>query len=353
MWLSAHGRVRLAANRLIAALDFGSDSAIVLIGQKKDDGRFELVGAGEAKAQGVKPGVIENVGDAVEAVIEASGKAEAAAGIKIKTLYYNFDDPSMLSVRSKGAITLKGENEIQPSDVDEAESVARRLVGHFESSPVYAKSDEYLIDDKDVVLNPLGVFARRIEVSMHLLQARAQFCQDWEKVMRRCQFPKSVRVLTAWSVASGIAGSQSFQGKKLIVDLGSDYTNIFVYGRGCILDYKVLLTAQKSDIRGDRRIAAAKELLDRHSDIQEILVTGDLAEEEHAKPAWVEMAKGIPVRPATPQGVTKLTQPKFASVVGLLWVADELQKKSPIMSKDRNFIGEVKQKAQAFIQEYF
>lgn len=353
MWLSAHGRVRLASNRLISALDFGSDRVIALVAHKKEDGKFELVGAGDAKAQGVKPGVIENVGDAVESVYEAVSKAENAAGIKIKSLYYNFDDPLMKCVRSKGALSLKGEGEIQPADIEEAESVARRLVGHFDYNIVYAKSDEYLIDDKDMVLNPTGVFARRLEVSMHILQARAQFCQDWEKIMRRCHFSKTERVLTAWSVARAVTVGQDSVGKKLIVDLGADYTNVFIYGRESILDIKTILTAQKSDIRGDKRILSAKELLAKHSDIQEILVTGDLAEEEHEKQAWVEMAEGIPVRPAAPQGLVKLSQPRYASAVGLLWAADELMKKSPALNKEKTFMGGMKQKARTFIQEYF
>jgi cell division ATPase FtsA len=199
----------------------------------------------------------------------------------------------------------------------------------------------------------MGVFARRLEVSMHILQARAQFCQDWEKIMRRCHFSRTERVLTAWSVARAVTAGQESSGKKLIVDLGADYTNVFIYGRESILDYKVVLTAQKSDIRGDKRVLSAKELLGKHSDVQEILVTGDLAEEENEKQAWVEMAEGIPVRPAAPQGLTKLAQPRYASAVGLLWAADELMKKSPALNKEKTFMGGIKQKARTFIQEYF
>ena len=350
MWSSARGSVRLAGSRLISALDFGPERVIVLIAHKKSDGKFELVGAGEAKSQGIGLGSISNLGDAVEAVYEAAGKAESAAGTKIKTIYYNFDDPSLESVRSKGAVSLKGEGEIQISDVEEAEAIARRIVGHFEKMIVYAKADEYRIDDKDTVINPLGVFARRLEVSMHILQARASYCHAWDRLMARCHFPDAVRVLTPWSVACGVTAGEASADKKLIVDLGADFTSAMIYARHSILDCAVVLTKEKEDLRGDKRIRAAQKILSKHADVREILVTGDLAEHENEKQAWIEMAETIPVRLVAAQGVPKLAQPKFAAAAGLLWAAEELQKKSPNAQHDKNGL---RQKAITFIQEYF
>src|SRR3989338_733088 len=104
----------------LSALDFGPERVIVLIGEKKQDGTFQILGAGESETRGVKNGEIVHLGDAVESAVEAIRQAETAAGFKIQTIYVNYDAPGVESVKSRGANILKGEGEVEDTDNKEA-----------------------------------------------------------------------------------------------------------------------------------------------------------------------------------------------------------------------------------------
>ena len=60
-----------------------------------------------------------------------------------------------------------------------------------------------------------------------------------------------------------------------------------------------------------------------------------------------------PSRLAGALGVNRLSAPRFSSAAGLLRVADEFEKKKPILQRDKRWVADVKEKALSFINEYF
>ncbi len=339
--------------KALSVLDFGSETVAVLVGEKKEDGTFHILGAGDAPARGVENGEITNLGDAVESVVEAARKAERCSGVRVETVYYNFDDARIQSVRSKGSKQLAGEGEIRAQDVECARQTAERLVSHFEKVIVYSKEIGFLIDDRDVVDNPVGVFGRKLEVTMHILQARSEYCEAWQKLIKRANLGNGVRVFSCWSTAYGILPREDRKRKRLILDLGKDHLNFFIFENNVVSDGRFYLNNKFSLAQiGERASAALAELTAKWPDVKEVLVTGDLAQDEKMIQALKETIS-VPVRLGSPLWVPKLTASKYASIVGLLCVADELERKSPVHRRNKGLFVSAKEKAVSFINEYF
>jgi len=338
---------------MLSVLDFGPDKVIALIGAQKDEGAFDILGAGDARARGVEGGEITHLGDAVESVVEALRKAERAARFKVKKIVFNFDDAQMESVYSRASKTLAGEGEIERSDVEEVCGLAERLVARFERGTVYAKPIDFLIDDRDVVENPVGVFGRKLGVTAHLLQARSACLEAWQKLLDRAHVERGVPVLSAWSTAYGVLPREDRKRRRLIADAGSDFMNFFIFENNRITRYRALLNT-KAEMKEwpARALAVCRELMEGGSEVEEVLVTGDLAEEERCAKVFGEVF-GARFRVASPLGISKLSGPRFSSAAGLLQVAGELEKKGPVLSKDGGLLTGVKAKAKEFIDEYF
>jgi cell division protein FtsA len=337
----------------LSVLDFGPDKVIALIGARRPDAAFDILGAGDARARGVGDGEITRLGDAVESVVEAVRKAERAARLKIKKIYFNFDDPLMESVYSKASKPLAGEGEIERADVEEVCALAERMVARFERSVVYSKPLDFLIDERDAVENPVGVFGRKLGVTSHILRARSERLEVWQKLVERAHLEKGVPVLSAWSTAYGVLRPEDRKRGRLIADVGSDFMNFFIFENNRIARFKTLSPAKLET--GDwtvKAIEASRELAETHDGVEEVLVTGDRAEEDRCEKAFRE-AFGERFRVAPPLGVSILASPRFSSAAGLLRVAAELEKKAPSLSKEKGFITGVKEKAKEFIDEYF
>jgi len=344
---------KIYAKNILTVLDCGALSTIALVAEKKSNGLFYVIGAGDAVTQGVRNGEIIHSGDAAESVVEALGKAERSSGIKVEKLYYNFDDLEMQSVFSRGSRFLNGEGEIHVSDIVSAQKVAERLAGDFEKNIVYARPIKFIIDDRDEVINPVGVFGKKLDVLVHILQSRSSHSDAWHRLMQRAQIFRSTPILSAWSTAYGLLPKNDRMARRLIMDLGQDLLNAFVFADGQINQYKVKSGCGKDALLfGDQVRALIHEFLSLDPCISEILLTGDCAQDQ-AVLNQLEGRVPIAFRAALPYGISKLLDPRAASVAGLLLVADEIESRMPMLRADRGIFSSAKQKALSLMEEYF
>lgn len=343
---------RRISQKPVTVLDFGRDAVLALTAERGPGG-LRLLGGGEAVPQGVREGRVEHLGDAVEAVVEVLKKAEQNSGTRAETIYFNFDDPGMESAHPAASKTLKGEGEISADDVRDAAETAERQISHFERRIVYARETGFLIDDKDSVANPVGVFGRKLDVFTHVLSAPPERWEAWQKVFERALISGAVPVLSAWSTAYGVLPEGDRDPQRLILDLGRDLLNIFLYRNNMIIEYRVHPVAGK-DVPAAAKLAvsAALALLKGRSDVAEAVVTGDRAADE-VFVSHLREALPIPLRTAAPAGYSKLEHPRYASVVGLLSVAKELEGKAPLISREKGLLVGLKEKAVSLLNEYF
>ena len=171
--------------------------------------------------------------------------------------------------------------------------------------------------------------------------------------MQRTQVSRCLPVLSALSTAYGLLEKDDRIKKRLILDIGKDFLNAFIFGDGRISSYKVgLVDGRNSSPAAEQVLMLLKAFPLSDLGVEEILFTGDRAQDQ----AVLRHLEGqIPVsfRIAAPLGIPKLNYPRYASVAGLLSVADEIESKMPILHADRGIFSNVKQKALSFINEYF
>ncbi len=335
-------------------LDVGHKTTVVLTARRATPNSWQILGAGDSPTRGFLNGEISHIGDLVETLAEARRKCEKASGVAINRLYYNFDDSQIQSIRSKGHKYLKGEGEITSVDVKDAADAARRSADTFERATVYAKELSFVIDGRDPVWDPIGVFGAELEATLHLLQARSSLCQQWKSAIERAHISQGTLVPSAWSAAVAILPPSDRERVRLILDLGEDFFNFFTFEKSRITDACTLLACLDSNGTMDEGAAMLlKKITQENPNIEQVFVTGDLASQEKVIQK-LESVTGLPVLQAPALGVSGvLSQPRFASAVGLLSVAEEIEKREPVMRKPRGFLDGVKTKATTFIHEYF
>ncbi len=341
--------------KTFSCLDFGSKKVTVFIGEKKADGSLKILGFGEAEALGLEAGQVKRLPDVVESIDKALSAASFSSQVKVETLYFNFDDLKMKGQSIQGCKFLQGEGQVQIRDRDDVCRIAQAHASSFEKSIVYAKATGYIIDERDQMQNPVGVFGKKLDVCMHVLQADSYYCQSWQKIMDRCDVPNSVMVPSAWSTVYGVVTAQDRQKRRLIADLGEDFINCVCFENNSIVGYSIFLTTTFT--RGalpQAVLSILKELAERFKNSEEILLTGDLAADVSML-AYLKEHTSLPVRPAAPLGISDFNDTSLASLAGLFFVADELERRhsNPIMMGDKDLFSNIKKKAQGFIHEYF
>ncbi len=344
---------KIYSKNIVSILDYGAESVIVLVGEKEEGGNFTIIGAGNAASQGIREGEIVHRSDAAESIVEALKKAERSSGLKIEKLYYNFDDGQMQSVFMKGSKVLDGEGEIRSLDIEAARKLGERLAGDFERSAIYSAEVRYIIDDRDDVVDPIGVYGKKLDVLVHILQARSGYLDEWNCLIQRAQLFGYTPVFSCWSTAYGILGKDDRLKRRLIVDMGRDYLNVFIFCNGKITAHRIKTVFGENPASiAQQAVLLANELIPLNPVVEETLVTGDCAQEPSVFNEF-EGKMPMPLKVAVPTNIPKLSHPKYASAIGLLSVAEEIESKMPILRTERGILSNAKQKALSFINEYF
>ena len=328
----------------VSTLDFGARTVIALIAQRKPKGGWDILGGGDVEARGVENGEVRHTGDAVDCVVEALRRAERSAGEKIKTLYFNFSHSSFEGIEASGAKHLTGEGQIRSSDIRDGKEAALRMVGSFEKNVIYAKESGFLIDEKDAVLNPVGIYGQRLDVFLYALTADSAVLDQWKKVMRRSYMNEAYPVLSAWSVAYGVLPAAERMKKNFILDLHDGVMNAILFEGNGIRDYAVFAQPRLEGVMN--------EWLEKHKGLNEILVTGEGSKDETVLNSLKE-GSSLSIRPVSAIGIPRLSDPAHVAAAGLLDVAEELDKQKPAVFEGTSFLSGLKEKAESYWNEYF
>jgi cell division protein FtsA len=333
---------------MVWAVDVREASVCVAAAELRPDGP-RVIAMGQAPAKGVQFGQITYIGDLTEALVEALRRAETAAGARCRGFYYNFDDPEMESRFPQGSRTLTGEGQVQEEDVRLAAEMAQRLTNHFERTPVYSREISFLIDGKDPMADPLGVFGRQLDVELHILLARARQLADWKRAVERARLGEGIPVVSMLSSVHGALSASQRQGHRIVWDLGADVLNGCVFERGTMREYAGRSAEASADALASWVHDVSAELATRHSGVEEIVVTGDRAEE--LLPAVTERSQ-MPVVLAAPAGLAPLESPRDAALAGLVRLASQMPRGRSSASQ-QEWVSGLKQKAEALMKEYF
>lgn len=344
---------RVRSGNLVGVLDFGAESAAVIIADKTSQGVIRILGAGESPASGVSHGMITHMGDAAESIYAAACKAEAAAGAKPQSLDYNINDMDVVWRSPLGSKILDGEGEIQPSDIKAAALAAQRLVGDYEKTLLYAKETDFVVDDRDPVVNPVGIFGHKISLALQSVLVSTAYYDSWQKLLRRAGFSRSKPYLSGLSVVEGVFTAEEKKGSRILWDLGRDVLTGIVYKAENVRGYRVIASDDSSwDQSSAVVLAVTQGWIQQHDSVEEVVLTGDLSADEKVRTLLKE-GLSLPVRSAIPQGIDKITNPSHAALGGLLRLALDSQKKSLIAHSEKGVFASAKEKATSFLNEYF
>lgn len=342
---------RLFPSKTVSVMEPGPQGLVVVTAECREDGEFRLLGGGEAPAAGLEKGEIVSAADLSEAVSDAIGRAERSSGVRIRKLYFNFDEPRIESAWASGTRLLEGDGEIRPADVRAAAAQAERLVGDFEKKIVYSAVIDYVIDGKDPVADPVGVFGHELEVKAHFLVARAARWDAWLRLLKRAGVEKPAPALSGLSSAWGVLTAEERRGARIVWDLSADYWNGLVLERDQVREYRAILREKDWDGSADVLLAVSQELRKRCPAASEAVLTGEGSGD--AKLLREMKALEVPVRQAAPLGMDKLSDPRHASLAGLVRLASDMEGATIVTRPEKGVLSGAREKVKNFLSDYF
>jgi cell division protein FtsA len=224
---------------IIVGIDVGTTKVCTLVGRVEDDKSIRILGVGIEPSEGIRKGVIVDLGAASQAITRSVKKAESTSGLEITSALVSIAGAHVSSVNSRGAAAVNG-NVIEQYDIDRALEQARAVAIPYDREIIHVIQRGFSVDGQDGIRSPKGMHGYRLEVEAHIITASAATVDN----LRQCVGAAGVEiqqfVLNPLASGETVLTEQERQMGVAVCDIGGGTTDLAIYVNGDVWHTMVL-----------------------------------------------------------------------------------------------------------------
>lgn len=226
-------------DEIIVGIDVGTTKVCTLVGRVEDDKSIRILGVGIEPSEGIRKGVIVDLGAASQAITRSVKKAESTSGLEITSALVSIAGAHVSSVNSRGAAAVNG-NVIEQYDIDRALEQARAVAIPYDREIIHVIQRGFSVDGQDGIRSPKGMHGYRLEVEAHIITASAATVDN----LRQCVGAAGVEiqqfVLNPLASGETVLTEQERQMGVAVCDIGGGTTDLAIYVNGDVWHTMVL-----------------------------------------------------------------------------------------------------------------
>jgi len=234
---------------VFTALDIGSSKVSAMIVARDPDGRLRVLGTGQRESRGVKRGYITDMEASEVAVREAVELAERMSGVTVDDVWASFGAGGLVSDLANVEVELGG-HQVEQSDVDQLLLAGRNAINRTGQVVLHAHPALFTIDRNEGVKQPIGLFADKLGVDIHVVAADAAPLKNIDYVIRSAHL--GVNAIIASPVAAAVAclTEEERDIGVALVELGAEVTNVSLHAGGMLVGLRSIAIGSR-DITDD------------------------------------------------------------------------------------------------------
>ncbi|MCP4663900.1 MAG: cell division protein FtsA [bacterium] len=220
-------------DQYLVGIDIGSTKVGVLIGQRDESGRLEVVGKGLAPNRGTRRGNIVNVEQTVDALKQACEEAEVMAGVEVSRAYVGVAGADIRSVNSRAIVSVsRKDREITRQDIKRVLEAAQSNALPSDREILHAIPQEFMVDEQGGITEPLGMLGSRLEVTVHLVTGNISRTKTLQTCVNRAGIEVLELVFEPLAAAEGVLTDDERELSVLLIDVGGGGTEYALYSEG-------------------------------------------------------------------------------------------------------------------------
>ena len=217
---------------LIVGLDIGTTKVCAIVGEIGEEG-VDIVGIGTHPSKGLRKGVVINIDATVESIRKAVEEAELMAGAEITSVYCGIAGSHIKGFNSHGIVAVKN-REVSESDVRRVLDAARAVAIPMDREVIHVLPQEYIVDEQDGIMEPLGMSGVRLEAKVHIVTGAATSAQNIVRCCNRTGLEVSDIVLDQLASSEAVLIPDEKELGVALVDIGGGTTDLVIYFQGAV-----------------------------------------------------------------------------------------------------------------------
>ena len=217
----------------ILGIDIGSSKICAIIAEKSDDD-IKILGAGIAKSQGLKKGIITNIELASKSIKNALNDAKRVAGTQYEKVVVSISGAYTKSIDSSGVVNIPNR------DIDvKVIRRAMQMADHNANIPneyekLHILPYNFKVDDQEFIEDPLGMSGARLEVQTHIITAQKSSLSNLEKAVKSAGVEIDNIVLGGYASSIAVLNEDEKELGVAVIDVGGATCNLVVHTNSAV-----------------------------------------------------------------------------------------------------------------------
>lgn len=225
--------VKPSSDKMIVGLDIGTSKVVAIVGVLNEHGVIEVIGLGSAPSRGLKKGVVVDIESTVHSIQRAIEEAELMAGVQIHSVYVGIAGSHIKSLNSHGIVAIR-DREVNPLDLERVIDAAQAVPIPADQKVLHILPQEYVIDSQDGIKEPMGMSGVRLEAKVHLVTCASNAAMNIERCVQRCGLQVEDIILEQLASSYAVLTEDEKELGVCLVDIGGGTTDIAVFTQGAI-----------------------------------------------------------------------------------------------------------------------
>jgi len=222
-------------SEIVVGLDIGTTKITVLVGEKDQYGKLDILGTGKAVSNGVMRGVVANIDKTVSSIKIAVEQAEMESGIEIDEVYVGIAGQHIKSLQHRGEM-VRDEitEEISKEDLQKLTDNMFKLVTIPGEEVIHVIPQEYTVDGEDFIQDPKGMAGVKIEANFHIITAKVAAVNNILRCVKKAGLTPKNLILEPFASAVAVLDEDELQEGVCLVDIGGGTTDVAIFLDGII-----------------------------------------------------------------------------------------------------------------------
>ncbi|MBV9463332.1 MAG: cell division protein FtsA, partial [Verrucomicrobiae bacterium] len=223
-------------DQILVGLDLGTQHTKIVVAEVREDGQLNLIGFSKVDTLGIRKGEVHHHDDVLDSIHRAVIEAEKSVdGLEINRVEISLTGRHISSFNNNGSTPILSEDkEITPIDVEDAISNAKLAALPQGHSSIHTIRQLFKVDDRDGVVDPVGLLGSRLEVGVHIIHGLTTSLQNTIRCVQAEELEVGHTVFAGLSSALAVLTPQDKQQGALVLDIGAGVTEYVAYARGTI-----------------------------------------------------------------------------------------------------------------------
>ncbi len=228
----------------IVGIDLGTSKTSVAIAEIVDEQNIELIGAATTDSKGINAGIIVNIDEATDTIIDAVDKAIDMAGkVRIRDVIINVSGKHIKSFDSNATVNIsRGRGSIiTESDVKRVIDAARvNAASGGEEEVIHVLPRNFIVDSESGIQNPVNMSGAKLEVDALIVTSNPTSIRNLRTAFDNADLFVSDMVVNALAAGEATLSLAEKEQGTAILDIGSGTMDIGVFSDGSLVYTRVV-----------------------------------------------------------------------------------------------------------------